>query len=83
LFYIKKSEVLVKTQNFKKALERLQDAVQRASDDLDKDGVIQRFEFTFELFWKMLKAVLKYQGIECYSPRQCIKAKYIWIIYLS
>ena len=71
-----KSEVLVKINNFEKGLSRLKEAVERAKDDLDKDGVIQRFEFTIELLWKALKTVLAYQGIECYSPRSCIKEAY-------
>ncbi len=70
---MKKSEVLIKIQNFEKALQRLKEAVEKAKDDLDKDGVIQRFEFTVGLLWKTLKAILAYQGIECYSPRNCIK----------
>ena len=70
---MKKSEVLIKVDNFEKGLNRLKEAVERAKDDLDKDGVIQRFEFTIELLWKALKAILAYQGIECYSPRSCIK----------
>ena len=70
---MKKSDVLLKIQNFEKALNRLKEAAEQAKDDLDKDGVIQRFEFTVELFWKTLKALLEYQGIECFSPRSCIK----------
>ena len=70
---MRKTEVLEKITKFNKALERLKEAVAIARDELDRDGVIQRFEFTFEQFWKALKAVLKYQGIECYSPRDCIK----------
>ena len=70
---MQKSDVLLKIDNFEKALYRLDEAIQRAEDDLDKDGVIQRFEFTVELLWKTLKAILAYQGIECYSPRNCIK----------
>jgi len=40
---------------------------------LSIDGTIQRFEFTFELTWKTLKAFLEDQGIPCYSPRSCLK----------
>jgi nucleotidyltransferase substrate binding protein (TIGR01987 family) len=68
-----KSNVLLKISNFEKALNRLNEAVKRAKDDLDKDGVIQRFEFSIELLWKSLKAILNYLGIDCYSPRSCIK----------
>ena len=71
-----KSEVLIKIDNFQRGLDRLKEAVERAKDDLDKDGVIQRFEFTIELLWKALKTMLAYQGIECYSPRSCIKEAY-------
>ncbi len=70
---MKKSEVLIKVKNFENALKRLKEAVEIAKDELDKDGVIQRFEFTVELLWKALKTVLLYHGIECYSPRDCIK----------
>ena len=51
----------------------MEESVQIAKDELDKDGVIQRFEFTVELLWKALKTMLAYEGIECYSPRNCIK----------
>jgi nucleotidyltransferase substrate binding protein (TIGR01987 family) len=68
-----KSEVLLKIKNFEKALNRLEEGVREAKNDLDKDGVIQRFEFTIELLWKALRAILLYQGIECYSPRSCVK----------
>jgi len=70
---MKKSEVLVKIENFNNALQRLDEAVAIAKDELDKDGVLQRFEFTIEMLWKALKAILRYQGIECFSPRNCIK----------
>lgn len=70
---MKKSEVLVKIENFHNTLQRLDEAVAVAKDELDKDGVLQRFGFTIEMLWKALKAILRYQGIECFSPRNCIK----------
>jgi len=52
--------------NFKKALLQLQDAVelseQRALSYLEKQGVIQAFEFTHELAWNVLKDYLQDQG---------------------
>ncbi len=70
---MKKSEVLLKVEKFNQALQRLKEAVETAKSQLEKDGTIQRFEFTVELMWKTLKAILYYQGIECYSPRDCVK----------
>ena len=60
---------------YSKALGRLQDglAVDPANNSLALDGVIQRFEFTFELGWKLLKALLAHEGLQCASPRSCIK----------
>jgi nucleotidyltransferase substrate binding protein (TIGR01987 family) len=52
--------------NYKKALLQLQSAVvlsqQRALSNLEKQGVIQAFEFTHELAWNTLKDYLEDQG---------------------
>ncbi len=68
-----KEEVIYAVEKVQNAFDRLQEAVNRAEDDLDRDGVIQRFEFTFELFWKTLRIFLEYEGFQCSSPRSCIK----------
>lgn len=44
-----------------------------ADDDMYLDATIQRFEFTFELAWKFIKAILEYEGIEANSPRSSIR----------
>lgn len=52
--------------NYKKALLQLKDAVelsqQRVLSRLEKQGVIQAFEFTHELAWNVLKDYLQDQG---------------------
>lgn len=54
--------------NYKKALLQLKSAVelmrQRELSDLEKQGMIQAFEFTYELGWNTLKDYLIWQGIE-------------------
>lgn len=42
---------------------------------LEKEGVIQRFEYTFELAWKTLKDYLEYSGIilKQITPKEVIK----------
>ena len=49
--------------------KRLEEGIKQTKDELDKDGVIQRFEFTFELLWKALKIYLEHQGIIVKTPR--------------
>ncbi len=52
--------------NYRKALTQLTQAVdlsaQRDLSDLEKQGLIQAFEFTHELAWNTLKDFLEYQG---------------------
>ena len=52
--------------NYRKALLQLQGAValsnQRPLSPLEKQGVIQAFEFTHELAWNLLKDFLQDQG---------------------
>ena len=54
-------------QNYKKALVTLKNAVDLAANreltDLEKQGTIQGFEFTFELAWNVMKDYLEEQGI--------------------
>jgi nucleotidyltransferase substrate binding protein (TIGR01987 family) len=53
-------------QNYSKALQALRGAValagQRPLSDLEKQGLIQGFEFTHELAWNVLKDYLEEQG---------------------
>lgn len=68
-----KKEVKYAINKFEDALNKLKQGIRQAKDELEKDGVIQRFEFTFELLWKTLKIFLSYEGIECKTPRGCLK----------
>lgn len=51
---------------FGKALVRMDEVVtlwhSRKLSDLERDGMIQRFEYTQELAWKLLKNYIEYQG---------------------
>ena len=60
-------------EKLEKAFLRLKEGVLSSEDELDKDGVIQRFEFTFELLWKALKIFLEHQGIDTKTPRDSLK----------
>ncbi len=58
---------------FSKALNRLEDACDQEENEFIRDAVIRRFEFCFELAWKMLRAKLLRDGIDAASPRQVIR----------
>lgn len=50
--------------NFIEAITQLEEAVKLENpNDLEKEGTIQRFEFTHELAWKLMKDFLEYEGI--------------------
>lgn len=53
-------------QNFEKAFSLLEQAVNLSKDrtlnELEEQGLIQRFEFTHELAWNVLKDYFEYQG---------------------
>ena len=57
-----------KLNSYRKALSRLAEVVNvmkvRQLNDFEADGLIQRFEFTFELAWKLMKSYADYQGID-------------------
>ena len=40
---------------------------------LEKEGLIQRFEYTFELAWKTLRDYIRFGGVETDLPREVIK----------
>jgi len=54
-------------QSYKNALATLKSAVELATSrelsDLEKQGMIQGFEFTFELAWNVMKDYLEEEGI--------------------
>lgn len=71
-------EILKRKPNLIYATNRLKEALQEEENDLNIDGVLHRYEFTFELAWKTLKDYLEYLGITVNtgSPREVIKESF-------
>ena len=64
--------------NFERALRLLREAMAHgpeALNQLEKEGVIQRFESCFELAWKTVKDYMEASGVvfDVVMPRQVIK----------
>ncbi len=63
--------------NFMNALSRLKDACDLDEySELELAGLIQTFEFSFELAWKTLKDLLFYEGYDVKSPRETIRTSF-------
>lgn len=57
------------------AISRLEEVVihpELASLEILQDAALQRFEFTIELYWKVLKKFLAYEKIEATTPRDVL-----------
>jgi len=54
---IKKSEISLNP--LKKAASSLKNALAKPKDEYIRDAVIQRFEYTFELSWKIIKRYIE------------------------
>ncbi|MGR3319766.1 MAG: HI0074 family nucleotidyltransferase substrate-binding subunit [Candidatus Anammoxibacter sp.] len=66
--------------NFSKAVGRFANVVDRKEEFYDQgygdiylDLVVKRFEFTYEMSWKVIKRYLDFLGFECNNPRSCFK----------
>jgi len=63
--------------NFEKALDQLRLACKKQQyTDLERAGLVQMFEFTFELGWKTLKDLLFFEGYDVKTPREIIRKAY-------
>lgn len=65
-------------KNYRKALRQLQQFVEKESlSELEKQGLIKAFEYTYELAWNTLKDFLVYEGyMEIYGSRDTIRKAY-------
>jgi nucleotidyltransferase substrate binding protein (TIGR01987 family) len=64
-------------EDLARAVDRLDEACRRlegeaSSDALLRDGLIQRFEFCFELAWKAVQAAAADEGVAVRSPKMAL-----------
>jgi nucleotidyltransferase substrate binding protein (TIGR01987 family) len=63
--------------NFQKAFLLLKEALEEKPINeysrLEQEGIIQRFEYTFELAWETIKDKLFYEGYDEKTPRAVIR----------
>jgi nucleotidyltransferase substrate binding protein (TIGR01987 family) len=68
-------QLKMKLNDYNKAVVKLSEALKGDinEDDIYLDATIQRFEFTYELAWKLMKAYLEHLGILANSPRSVFR----------
>jgi len=73
------SSVREKVEDFEKALTKFGELAHKVDlTEIERDAAIQRFEFTYEIAWKSLKAVLEANGVtDTTFPRDVIKSGFI------
>lgn len=68
---------MTKLENLKEDLFRANQKLKEASEleltEINRDAAIQRFEFTFELAWKTIQEYIRDQGLDCKSPKSCLR----------
>lgn len=64
----------LKLEEFKKAIDTLNEAIAVEKNALVRDSVIKRFEYTFELAWKTAKVLLNDKfGVKVTAPKECFR----------
>lgn len=64
----------LKLEEFKKAIDTLNEAIAVEKSTLVRDSVIKRFEYTFELAWKTAKVLLNDKfGVKVTAPKECFR----------
>ena len=63
------------------AIARLREVLNQPETDVSRDAAIQRFEFCFELAWKAIQERAREEGLDCQSPRGCLRVafKALWV----
>lgn len=68
------SRWLQRFESLERAYAQLEAAcAQQSYSNLELAGLVQTFEFTFELAWKTLKDLLYYEGYSVDSPREALR----------
>jgi nucleotidyltransferase substrate binding protein (TIGR01987 family) len=63
--------------DFERTVARLAEVLVLPKSEIIRDSAIQRFQISFELCWKYLKAFLEEEhNAVCTSPRSCFRAAF-------
>lgn len=72
-----KERFMERQANAKASVARLLEAVVLPKNEIVRDAVIQRFEFSYEAVWKALQIYLVHQGHECPGSRSVVRKAFV------
>lgn len=65
-------KLMLRLESAARALSTLEEILHEKFSIIVRDAAIQRFEYTFESVWKLVKAYLyEVEGLVCNSPKSC------------
>jgi nucleotidyltransferase substrate binding protein (TIGR01987 family) len=70
------STKLALLEDFRRATVRLAEVLNVEKTEIIRDSAIKRFELCFDLAWKCIQAYARREGLECHSPRSCLKTAF-------
>lgn len=64
----------LKLKELEKSLKTLGEVLTKKKSDIIRDSTIKRFEYAFELCWKVNKLFLRErEGLDTFSPKDCFR----------
>lgn len=72
------NQIILAFEKLDNALSALEQMVNKPmeADRSNIDACIQRFEFSIELYWKLLKRILDSEGVEVQFPKEVLQEAY-------
>lgn len=70
------SSNLFRLDDFEKSTAKLEEVLRLEKSEIVRDSAIKRFELCFDLAWKCIQSYARREGVECYSPRACLKTAF-------
>jgi nucleotidyltransferase substrate binding protein (TIGR01987 family) len=62
--------------DFQRAVARLKEVLRLEKTEIVRDSGIKRFELCFDLAWKCIQIYARKEGLDCHSPRGCLKTAF-------
>ena len=67
------TKLQAQSANLIKALKKLEEVLKQPETEITRDAAIQRFEFTFEMSWKVMQSIAKTNKPKLYGVKAIIR----------